>query len=314
MAATSEADALCQQARESIRRRKMPEAIALYQQALQVDERNVRAHEGIATAAFLSGDYELAEQHFKRLSMLDSKRADPLVNLGAVYNRREEWDAATRALRQALSKNPKCAEAYYNLGIAYRGKNQASMAISAYKEAIRFDPQMSEAYQNLANAYVEMGNLQQAILNFQRALQINPGFDRARRGLEVAQQKSLEIGRQANPFGRLVDVDAMQQRKSMVTKYRNLTDEERLEDRASLHSISRRFEAASHDALDKLQHQLIPALLSLAHAIAQGDDKRMLSQGQTVFAEALDQHRRAIATMSAIGDELELHEQPHRAT
>jgi tetratricopeptide (TPR) repeat protein len=308
MSTSNEAEALCQQAREAVRRRQIPEGIALYEQVLAADERNVKAHEGIATAAFMVGDYDRAEQHFKRLSILDTKRADPLVNLGAVYNRRGDHDAAVKALRQALTKNRKCAEAYYNLGIAHRGQNQVSMAISAYKEAIRLAPQMAEAYQNLGNAYVEMGNLQQAQLNFQRAIDINPSFEKARRGLEMARQKSQDAAKTTNPFGRLVDVNEMRQKESVAARFRDLTDEERLEDRTFVHRLARNFDKAAGDVLTHLQGKLMPSLLVVSHSFAQSDDKQLVAGGHDALVTALEGHRSSLKALMAFGDELAAHE------
>lgn len=311
MPVQTEIESLCQRARECVRRRQIPEAIAFYEQALQVDERDQRPHEGIATAAFLVADYSRAEKHFKRLSQLDPRRADPLVNLGAVYNRCSNFGEAVRVLRQALSKNRKCAEAYYNLGIAYKGQNQLSMAISAYKEAIRLAPAMPEAYQNLANTYVDMGNLQQAILNFHRALQINPAFEKARRGLEHAQQLAESQASTANPFGRLVDAAHLSQRSPNVAKsppQRELTAEERLDDRQAVHKLVGSFETAAQEVLRRLKDDLTPALLGMSHAFAQTEDKRRLLAAHAAFNEALEVHRAAIGPLLKAGDALQAYE------
>lgn len=312
MPVQTEIESLCQRARECVRRRQIPEAIAFYEQALQVDERDQRPHEGIATAAFLVADYDRAEKHFKRLSQLDPRRADPLVNLGAVYNRRSSYVEAVRVLRQALSKNRKCAEAYYNLGIAYKGQNQLSMAISAYKEAIRLAPDMPEAYQNLANTYVDMGNLQQAILNFHRALQINPAFEKARRGLEHAQQLVEAQAQSASPFGRLVDAAHLSQRSTHASPsppLRALTEVERLEDRQAVQRLAGAFETAAQEVLRRLKEDLTPALLGVSHAFAQSDDRRRLLAAQTALMEALELHRAATGPLLKAGDALQAYEE-----
>jgi tetratricopeptide (TPR) repeat protein len=303
------AESLCQQARQCVRERRIGDAIGFYRQALQLDSRDVRAHEGLATAAFLSGEYDLAIQHFQQLSKLDPRRADPLVNLGAVYNRRREYDAAVRVLRQALLKNRRCAEAFYNLGIAHRGQNQLSMAVSAYKEAIRLSPQMAEAYQNLANAYVELGALQQAILNFRRALEINPDFEKARRGMEAAQQMSERKASHENPFGRLVDLKQIQEKGAAETEYRELSHEERLEDRMAVHRLASTLERTAGTLLEEIRDNLAPSVLGLAHTLAQVEDQRQLFGAHESFRSALERYRAAIGPLLRAGDELQAHEE-----
>lgn len=311
MTVPTEVDATCQRAREFIRKRQFADAIAVYQQVLAGHPRELRAHEGIATAAFLAGDYDLAIEHFKRVSQIDLKRADPLVNLGAVYNRKGDYDQAVRTLRQALSKNRKCAEAYYNLGIAHKGQNQVSMAVSAYKEAIRLAPEMAEAYQNLGNAYLDMGNLQQAINNFRRALEINPAFERARRGLDAAQRLQQDASAVVNPFGRLVDLDkaaAQAQAAAEAAHAREMSDEERASDRLIVHRIAVEFERQSVVAVEELKAKLGPSLLGLSHAVA-SDDRQRLLESHEEFVAAFERHMQAIAPLSRHADDLQGHEE-----
>ena len=311
MSVPADTEAICARAREFVRKRKFAEAIEVYEQALQVDDRDIRAREGIATAAFLANDFDRAEEHFKRLSVIDVRRADPLVNLGAVYNRKGDYNSAVKALRQALAKNRKCAEAYYNLGIAHKGQNQISMAISAYKEAIRLAPNMAEAHQNLGNAFVEMGNFQQATNAFRRALEINPQFERAQRGLEAAQRMSQQAGVQANPFGRLVDVKQIATHASTEKKgptLRALTDEERSEERNFIHNVATRFEQQGKEALEVIRQRLDPALLGLFNAVSQSEEKRRLLAANDALVDALEKYHRSIRPLHTSADDLQAHE------
>ncbi|MFV0442419.1 MAG: tetratricopeptide repeat protein [Planctomycetaceae bacterium] len=315
MTVPHEVDQVCQKAREFIRKRQFVEAIGVYEQLLAADPRDIRAHEGIATAAFLSRDYDRAIAHFKRLCQLDVRRADPLVNLGAVYNRKGDYIEAVRVLRQALSKNRKCAEAYYNLGIAHKGQGQLSMAVSAYKEAVRLCPEMAEAYQNLGNAYLDMGNIQQAVNNYRRALEINPRFDRAQRGLDAALHQAQLNSTESNPFGRLVDLNraAAQAATPSARHLREMTADERAEDRAVVQRLTGRLEQQSVKMVEELKQRLGPALLSLFHAMT-ADDKRRLLVAHEELVAALEMHWQAVTPMSPLADELQLHEEQLQRT
>lgn len=312
MPAAVDIDALIQQARQHLRQGELPQAAALYEQALAAEEMHIAAHEGLATAAFMMQDYPRAITHFQRVSKLDPRRVQPLVNLGAVYNRKGDFQQATKILRQALSKDRKCAEAYYNLGIAHRGLNQLSMAVSAYREAIRLAPEMAEAYLNLANAYQEMGNLQQAQQNYRRALELKPGFERAKRGLERAQSAAAEAKQTLSPFGRLVSVGEAPTDPEDSTM-RVLTPQERFEDRAAVYSHAKELERAAAVALNQCRDQLEPSLLQLTHAFTQGGDRYDFSDELAAFQHARHGFEQVMRLLNDRSESLRQHQQLMRS-
>jgi tetratricopeptide (TPR) repeat protein len=294
-----------------MRQRHYAEAVELFRSALMGNERNPQVHEGLATAAFMMGDYALAVEHFKRVTMLDPRRAQALVNLGAVYNRQEDYSNAIQTLRKAVTKDNKCAEAYYNLGLAHRGLNQLQMAASAYKEAIRLNPEMAEAYQNLANVYSDMGNTQQAILHYERALQIRPDFERARRGLERARGVKQKAADEASPFGRLVDVSQLKRSADVtpVARSRELTEQERFEDRSTVHGIAKTIEQSARATLQQLQSELEPALLAFSRAFAQARDARGYWHEYKGVTGAFANFEKLWQSLSVRTDELRVHEE-----
>ncbi len=271
MASEAQAESLCKEANRCVRKGKADEAIALYKQALEINERMLPAHEGIAAAYFLKKDYENAAEHFKRVSMLDSRQAKALVNLGAVYNCMKDYTKAVGALRKAVQKDKSAGEAYYNLGLAYRGLQQHAMAISAYREAIRVSPMMAAAHQNLANVFVDMGNFQQAIIHYKKALEIDPNFERAKRGLERSEQLSHEAKQAVSPFGRLVDVESHGAKAPLQTD-RELTDLERFQDRAAVYDHAMRIQDAANSFIKQLHEEFEVSLAGLDRAVAQGPE------------------------------------------
>jgi len=273
--ASDNADVLCDQGKSLLRGKKFAEARDLFLQAIEVDARSIPAHEGAAAAAFQLNDLAAAAAHYQKISTLDVRRAEPLINLGAVYNRMRDYGAASRTLRQAVGKNKKSPDAYYNLGIAYKGQNQHSQAISAYKEALKIDPQMAEAHQNLGNLYLEMGNLQQSIAHFEKALAINPKFEKAGRSLERAKASLQESKRLQKPFGRLVQEDDVASRKAKPA-YRHLSEQERFDDRERLHQHAEETEHLAAVAISRLRDELCPSILKLQQISAQSDEAKAL--------------------------------------
>jgi tetratricopeptide (TPR) repeat protein len=285
MPTVSDVTALCDQARALMKQKKVSEARALFEQAIELDSRSIPAFEGAAATAYAEKDFERAAAHYKKLTLLDLRRAQPAVNLGAVYNRLGDFNNALRTLRTAVSKDKKCAAAYYNMGIAHKGLNQLSMAVTAYKEAVRLDPKMVDASYNLANLLLEMGSFQQAVLYFEKSLEADPNFEKARRGLQRAYDAKDESKKSQKAFGRLVDEEATARNQEEV-EYRLLTPKERFEDRVALHQLAKETENLAIALLAQLRDELSPALQKMQHMASVGGDARNLRAEDEVLNQA----------------------------
>src|SRR5438094_832741 len=186
--ATDSLDLLRQQAQEAISRGQYQEARQIYQQALGYRTDSPEVHYGIATACFLLGDLHSAVYHFKEVIRIDPLRAGAYVNLGAVYNRLEQFDDAIQILRRSIQVDPKRAEGYYNLGLVYRKMGQTNLTLQSYLEATRINPRMVDAQYNLANLYVELERYNLAIVHYKQVLQLRPNWAKALTGLAQAEE------------------------------------------------------------------------------------------------------------------------------
>jgi tetratricopeptide (TPR) repeat protein len=179
-------ETLCQRARQAIAGGQIEQARQLYLQALAVRSDAPDVHYGLATACFLVNDLDSAAYHFKEVTRLDPLRPGAYINLGAVYNRLEEYDEAVQTLRRGIQLDPHRAEGYYNLGLVYRNMGQTKLAVQAYLEATRLDPRMVDAHYNLGNLYLDMGNYPMAAAHYRQALHLRPNWDKALTGLAQA--------------------------------------------------------------------------------------------------------------------------------
>lgn len=267
---------LCKQAQTLVRQRKFAEAVERFQEAAAGDKLNPDAHEGMATAYFLMGDMQNASAEFLRVTQLDPRRGRAYINLGAVYNRLQQFDKAAAALRKAVKIERKSAQAYYNLGIAQKGLKQLSMSVSAYKEAVKLNPKMAEAHQNLGNIYLEMNNNTQATRCFNTALELRPGFDRAVLGLKRAKEAVAAAKSSFSPFGRLVDESHLKDIKVDDSKYRILDDQERFEDRQTLRQFATSARDSAQEMLEIINDDFMPALADLTRVFVQSEGSSSL--------------------------------------
>jgi len=307
MSDASPAEVLCSQAREARQQGRLPEAIALFDQAIAADDGSLTAWEGRGYLAFAAKDFPRAIECFRRVSMLDIRRAQPMINLGAVYNRVGDFQNAVKSLRQAISRDRKCAEAYYNLGIAHKGLNQLSLAVSAYKEALKVNPEMHDAHQNLANVHAEMNNVSQARVHYQKALQIRPDFEPARRALAQLENSAEIEKKKFSPFGRLVDTVDLEN-KDLKSRFRELNAHERFEDRQEKHRLTKETVQAAEEVVRTLRDSLEPCLQHMATGVADSDDKHTLLREYETFRLVRQQLEKNLDTLERITADLRTHE------
>ncbi len=268
MNSTPDVPQLIEQAKQCVKARQFDEAISLFQQAIALDEFNVKLHESLVSAYVLAKEFEPATAQLERILRIAPQNVNAMINLGAMYNKIGKHAEAVAVLRKAITKDKDSSHGYYNLGIAQRHLNDLVMAAWAYREAIRIDPQMADAHQNLGNVLLEMGQLKQAIGHYEAALAIKPDFLSAKRGLERAKEEQDKTRQAANPFGRLVD-ESMVQGVARPQTERALTDAERLKDRATIFKLTEGIETATSALVYFLRNDMDKVLSALNRSIAQ---------------------------------------------
>ncbi len=221
-----------------VREQKFSAAIAQLQNLLLKDSENEDVLELLGLTQFMSKDFAGARQTYEEITRINPGNIKAWVNQGAALNRMGEYKKAVEVLRRTLQKDRKCAEAYYNMGIAQKAMNLNTMAISAYKEAIKLKPDLVEAHLNLGNIYVDMKNMGLALQCFQTALKHDPNSKKAKASLENASVNQKTLRKATSPFGRLVDIAALDKQNAEITP-RVLSTAERQEERELVQKVTK---------------------------------------------------------------------------
>jgi tetratricopeptide (TPR) repeat protein len=98
-------------------------------------------------------NHEDAIQVYLRLLELEPGHAAAHINLGTLYYNRQDFLAAEKHYRAAVSADPRYALAYFDLGNVLDETGRFVEAASAYKTAIQLAPTYADAHYNLALAY-----------------------------------------------------------------------------------------------------------------------------------------------------------------
>jgi protein O-GlcNAc transferase len=134
------AEALCEQGGKLIAQRRLEEALAACQKAVELKP-------------------DLAESHYN-LAMA-------LRELGSI-------EPAIAAYRQAIQIKPAFAEAHNNLGNLLRSQGRLDEAVDSLQQAIALKNEFAHAHSNLGNVLREKGRLDDAIACFRKAISLRP--------------------------------------------------------------------------------------------------------------------------------------------
>lgn len=171
------------------------QAVSYLDQALVLDPQNSDLHLKLAEAYERLGKIDMAaEQYNLSLSKSGDNRevlmsleniwkqkiaenpnnAEAYANLGAVYQRQNNYTAALQQYEKAESLNPSNVNTRLNLGTLYQAQKEYETAIAAYDTIIDVNPNFKLAYLYKAQCYRALGNKEAAIQNYKLALNLDP--------------------------------------------------------------------------------------------------------------------------------------------
>jgi tetratricopeptide (TPR) repeat protein len=87
----------------------------------------------------------MAIKYYKRIIVLEPKKAASYASLGYAYAAQKKWDKAIANYLIALKSDREDDELYANLGEAYEGKELYPEALKAYTSAYELNPESAKA-------------------------------------------------------------------------------------------------------------------------------------------------------------------------
>jgi len=150
------------------------QAIAQFEQVLQLDEEDEDAYNNLAGVYFSQERYQEAEAHYHHAIAIAPENALFHLNLGMVYERLDDPEKAVTAYQEALALNPRLAPAYYNLGLLHSRMGRWAEAIFYLERVLDIEPASAAAHNSLGLIYLDLGLFSQAIFEFEQAAQLDP--------------------------------------------------------------------------------------------------------------------------------------------
>ncbi len=187
---------------------KLYEAIAAYEQAIQIDPSNdipymrqsrllvytrhtAKAVERAARAVVLNPtspenlayycralDWEARySEAFDACSCaieLDPSYAEGYAFLSEVYADQGDWFSARTTAQQAIDTTFQSMDAHHNMGYAMEVQGRYGQAVDSYENAIKLAPNLGPLYVDAGRAHYWLGDFETAADRFKKAIKLNP--------------------------------------------------------------------------------------------------------------------------------------------
>jgi tetratricopeptide (TPR) repeat protein len=149
------------------------QAIADYNQALEIDPGDAAAYYGRGYAYENKGHYEQAIADYTLALEINPSLVDAYNSRGLSYIHAGQLDEAIADCTRALELNPSHAEAYGNRAYAHEDKGQYDQALADYTRALEIDPSNATAYNNRGLLYLTiLRQIKNACADLKRACEL----------------------------------------------------------------------------------------------------------------------------------------------
>lgn len=164
----------------------LKQALALFQQATELDPNYALAYVGQATALNLLneyGDLSLAdmlaqgEPLITKALSLDPLLAEAHTVKGSYLKNQGKFAEAESSFKLSLSLNPNYATTYHWYGVMLRNfLRRYEEALILHRKAAELDPLSKVIMSNVASSLLENGDIQEALQHFQTLLELHPEY------------------------------------------------------------------------------------------------------------------------------------------
>jgi len=151
-----------------------------------------------------AGDIDAAERALKTLLARDPTQDRAYKTLGVLAQRRSDHASAAPLFRRALALEPNAADAHNNLGVSLLALNRRSDAIASYRRALELRPGYATAHLNLGVALMDNDDRTEAAEHLNRAIELDPKLAEGHYNLGNLSEKNGDYKTAAKHFRRAI--------------------------------------------------------------------------------------------------------------
>ena len=193
-------------------------AIALCQEAIEVNPRYADAYNNLGSIYAQTGRFEEAVAYFNKALEIDPDHIQALATLGALDQKKRSPEETVAIYRKAIAAHPGFSTPYYNLANFYLRERKYREAIPLYLKAIELHMDAPDAYNNLGLAYGASRQNEEAIAAYEKAIALDPGYTSAHANLGTAYNRAGRAQEAIAVLKKAIEVDP-----HFAMGYRNLS-------------------------------------------------------------------------------------------
>lgn len=159
--------------------RDLQRAVALFDQALQLDPRSFAAHNNRGNALLALGQPAAAAESYAAAIALEPKHAPTHNNRGKALFALGQHEAAIASHEAAIELKPDYAAAHLDRAVALLAAARNEDALISLEKAIVLAPGNAAAWYLRGSAQYGLGRFEAALQSYDRALALKPGDARA---------------------------------------------------------------------------------------------------------------------------------------
>lgn len=174
---------------------KLEEAIAAYEQALELNSNDSWTHHHMGEALSKLGRFDEAVTAYRHAIEFKPDFSWSYHHLGDVLAQQEQWEESAIAFGKAIKLNPEHFGTYVGLGNSLAKVGKLDEAIVAYRRATELNPDADWIYNTLANAVRQrtQSDLAEAIASYRQIIELNPNNVKAYQNLLEVQPDNWEV-------------------------------------------------------------------------------------------------------------------------
>jgi len=159
---------------------RLPEAIAMYQEALRIAPHDLRSEIALAEAYRGVRNFEEAKRILERCSREHPRAPEPLATMGDIEIQLQTYDAAITHLKVAVRLAPANSGNRNLLAAAYKAEGDPAGALAELEKVLARDPENALTHYLQAEIYADRNQDDLALMGAQKVLELQPKNPRGR--------------------------------------------------------------------------------------------------------------------------------------
>jgi tetratricopeptide (TPR) repeat protein len=171
--------ALLEEAVKYYNQGKLPEALDILKQALQVNPDLADIHYFLGKTYYRQGALDLAEKEYKKAEELNPEYIKAYIDLAKIYASKGNWEEAFKQYQRVLNLGVKDPEVFSDLGKIYLYRNQMDEALKQFTKALAIQPDFIDAHMGAGAVFFKQGRWDDALAEYQKVVQLKPDAEDA---------------------------------------------------------------------------------------------------------------------------------------